>query len=166
MGMKYWRSVVFGNGGCHSCGNFAWRWAACLAAMAILATGCKPKAAVENETRPPSSGNYFATPFQTESEFIVQAVVTDLAEQIFYAATRELPEPKKFLVTVTEKPGSPQDAPVYSVKVCFDAKHPELKSELAINGPIWSPAVYQDVAERLAASDQVHGRDPKVLDHL
>ena len=111
-----------------------------------LATGCKPKA--PPETAAPR--RYFQTPFQSESQFIVETIVSDLAEQMYYAANHQLPEAKYFSVAATEKPGSPDDAPVYALQINLDQKHAGLKLDLNVNGPIWSPAVYRDVAVMLA----------------
>lgn len=111
-----------------------------------LATGCKPKA----PTRTTTSPGYFQTPFQSESQFIVEAIVSDLAEQMYCAATHRLPEKKSFSVTAMEKPGSPPDAPVYELQINLDQKHAGLKLDLNVNGPIWSPGVYREVAAALA----------------
>ena len=118
----------------------------------LVASGCKPTASTPTESSvpPASSSGYFQTPFQSESQFIVEAIVADLAEQMFYAATRRLPEPKYFSVSATEKPGSPPDAPVYELQINLDLKHPNLKLDLNVNGPIWSPRVYRDLATKLA----------------
>ena len=110
-----------------------------IAVAAGLAAGCKPK--------PPST--YFKTQFQNESQFIVEAIVSDLAEQMFYAKFHRLPDQKRFLVAATEKPGSPSDAPVYEMQIRLTSTQ-TLKSEVDVNGPIWSPEVYQGVAEDLA----------------
>lgn len=112
-----------------------------------LATGCKPKAPTQT-----SSSGYFQTPFQSESQFIVEAIVSDLAEQMYSAATHRLPEKKYFSVSATEKPGSPPDAPMYELQINLDQKHAGLKLDLNVNGPIWSPVVYHDLAAALAQS--------------
>ena len=57
--------------------NFA-RGLFCTFLVVAIATGCKPKASPESA--------YFKTPFQSESQFIVYAIVSDLAEQIYYVA--------------------------------------------------------------------------------
>jgi tetratricopeptide (TPR) repeat protein len=111
-----------------------------------LATGCKPKA----PTRTTTSPGYFQTPFQTESQLIVEAIVSDLAEQMYYVVNHRLPEKKGFSVTAMEKPGSPPDAPVYELQINLDQKHAGLKLDLNVNGPIWSPGVYREVAAALA----------------
>ncbi|MGA2241677.1 MAG: tetratricopeptide repeat protein [Verrucomicrobiota bacterium] len=118
----------------------------CILLAMCFAIGCKPK----SSAKPGNQSAYFQTPFQTESQFIVDAVVADLAEQMVYAASHRLPDRKYFSVTATEKPGSPKDAPVYAVQIRLDPKSSDLKLEVNVNGPIWSPAVYQAVAEELA----------------
>src|SRR5258707_5503417 len=85
----------------------------------IFTPGCKPKASSQAAASPDA---YFHTPFQSESQFIVEAIVSDLAEQTYYAATRQLPVKKYFSVTATEKPDSPIDAPVYELQVSLDER--------------------------------------------
>src|SRR6266568_4291711 len=115
-----------------------------------LVAGCKPKSSAPSPAAPASVGGYFHTPFQSECEFIVQAIVSDLAEQMFYAANHRLPDEKSFSVTATEKPGSSRDEPVYALQVRLDSKQPELKCDVAIKGPIWSAQGYEEVAIQLA----------------
>ena len=121
--------------------------AASVLLVAGLMVGCKPKAlgAADGSAR---AGNYFQTSFQSECQFIVQAIVSDLAEQIYYAANHRLPDAKTFSVTATEKPGSPVDAPEYELQINLGSK--PVKSDLVVNGPIWSPQVYQAIARQLA----------------
>ena len=118
----------------------------CVLTAITLATGCKPKAPIQTAT----SSGCLQTPFQSESQFIVEAIVSDLAEQIYYATTHRLPEKKYFSVIATEKPGSPPDAPVYDLQINLDEKHAGLKLDVNVNGPIWSPGVYHDLAAALA----------------
>jgi len=118
----------------------------CVLTAITLATGCKPKAPIQTAT----SSGCFQTPFQSESQFIVEAIVSDLAEQIYYATTHRLPEKKYFSVIATEKPGSPPDAPVYDLQINLDEKHAGLKLDVNVNGPIWPPGVYHDLAAALA----------------
>ena len=118
----------------------------CFLLAVILTPGCKPKSENGN------SSNYFKTPFQDECQFIVESVVSDLAEQMFYAKFHQLPDPKVFSVIATEIPGLSLDEPVYEVQIHLDPKLSVLKSEVDVNGPIWSPEVYQEVTEALANS--------------
>jgi hypothetical protein len=122
----------------------------CLLLAAGLAAGCKPKSSTPPPAGPPSAAGYFQTPFQSECEFIVSAMVGDLAEQMYYAANHRLPDEKSFSVTATEKFGSSLDEPVYALQIRLDPKLAELKCDVTINGPIWSPQVYQGVATQLA----------------
>lgn len=128
--------------------------AACVVLALVLASGCKRQPpAANSETasaNPESPPSYFQTPFHEESQFIVEAIVSDLAEQMFYAASHRLPDTNYFQVTATRKPGSFLDAPVYELEVRFDGKQDALNSEVNVNGPIWSPAVYRDVATSIA----------------
>jgi tetratricopeptide (TPR) repeat protein len=131
-----------------------------LLTMGILA-GCKPKSSATPDDGPANAAGYFQTPFQSECEFIVQAIVSDLAEQMYYAANHRLPDKKSFSITATEKSGTPVDEPVYALQIRLDAKHPELKFDITINGPIWSPQVYQDVAKQLAQAVALSPGSPK-----
>ena len=124
-----------------------------------LATGCKPKAPIQTAT----SSGCFQTPFQSESQFIVEAIASDLAEQIYYATTHRLPEKKYFSVIATEKPGSPPDAPVYDLQINLDEKHAGLKLDVNVNGPIWSPGVYHDLAAALGNGVRLHGISAEVV---
>ena len=121
-----------------------------------LAIGCnrfdnsKSSLAVElatNEKTEPAG--YFTTPFQDESQFIVETILSDLAEQVFYAKHHQLPDKKDFSVRALEKPGSPLDAPVYAVKIALGSGQPVLQTELKVSGPIWSPEVYRDATAAL-----------------
>ncbi len=120
----------------------------CVITAVILATGCKP----ESPSEQPSSSGYFKTQFQSESQFIVEAIVSDMAEQMYYAEKYQLPDQKYFSVIATEKPASPLDAPIYNVRIILDKRHASLKMDLNVNGPIWSPDVYHDLATALAGA--------------
>lgn len=73
-----------------------------LLVAAGVMVGCKPKA-----SPPPvvSSGGdgYFHTSFQSECQFIVQAIVSDLAAQMVYAAKHELPSKQAGTVIATDR---------------------------------------------------------------
>ncbi|MGB8356478.1 MAG: tetratricopeptide repeat protein, partial [Chthoniobacteraceae bacterium] len=107
------------------------------------------------------SGPYFKTQFQEESQFIVETIVSDVAEQMFYAKNHRLPDPKVFAVHAVEKAGSPQDQPVYAVSVVFASDHAPLQADLKIDGPIWSPEVYGGIVAQLAKE---MGADPAAAD--
>jgi tetratricopeptide (TPR) repeat protein len=115
----------------------------CILTAILLTTGCQPKS-------PPQASGYFQTSFQSESQFIVEAIVSDLAEQIYYAANHRLPEKKYFSVSATETADSTQDVPVYELRINLDRKHAGLKFNVKVQVPIWSPDVYGDLAAALA----------------
>lgn len=136
---------------------------------AILAAGCRHKSA------PPVVNHfygYFKTPFQTESRFIVDSIVSDLAEQMYYAHFHRLPSPEHVLVTSREKNGSPRNAPVYEIKIFLHTNQPPLQADIDVNGPIWSPAIYQAVTKQLADAvgmapdNPVHSNDTSLLAKL
>jgi hypothetical protein len=116
--------------------------------LAFVALGCNRKP--ESSQQSVSSGGYFQTPFQSESQFIVEAIVSDLAEQMFFAVHHRLPDKNHFLVRATEKAGSTADVPLYNLQIRLEPKKSDIQMELKIDGPIWSAEVYQGVAEALA----------------
>jgi hypothetical protein len=122
---------------------------ACIVLAMGFAAGCKPKSSTVS-AKPANPSAHFQTSFQTESQFIVEAIVSDLAEQMYYAAFHRLPDQRHFSVTAVEKPGSSWDKPVYALQIRLDPKQSYLKLDVTIDGPIWFPAVYQTVAKELA----------------
>jgi len=75
---------------------------ACLLALAFITGGCKHKA-----PNPVVTGDgYFKTEFQTEGEFVVDAIVSDLAEQMYFAKFHRLPDQKGFAVVAKENGGT------------------------------------------------------------
>jgi tetratricopeptide (TPR) repeat protein len=90
------------------------------------------------------------TPFYNEAQYVVQTIVTDLAEQIFFGAAHHLPKSNDFLVSVTERLGSTPEALIYDVAIRCGAPAKDLKFELPMNGAIWSPAIYQELATQIA----------------
>ncbi len=119
---------------------------ACLAAS--LSTGCKPSGTAAQT----KSAGYFKTDFQDESQFIVKNIVADLAEQIYYAKFHRLPAASQFEVSATETLDSAFAAPTYELQINLDDKLRGLKIKLKVNGPLWSPEVYDGVAKTLASA--------------
>jgi hypothetical protein len=120
--------------------------------LAVVLEGCKPKTAGGTASGAAQS----ELPFRDESQAVVHAIVSDLAEEVFYAAFHRLPNPKQFSVALAEKPNSSQDAPVYEVQIRLESKTQPVKLELSMDGPIWSPAVYRGVADELARVSGLH----------
>ncbi len=115
-------------------------------ASALNFTHCEP---AHGTGRTTSSG-YFQTDFQDESQFIVENITADLAEQIYYAKFHHPPEAKNFFISATETPDSSFGAPTYELEIDLDVNHRGIKNKLNINGPIWSPEVYEALATQLA----------------
>jgi len=107
-------------------------------------TGCHRSGGGAN-----GSANYFNTSFQEESQFIVEAIVSDVAEELYFVKNRELPDAKNFSVVATGQPSS-ADAPIYNVRIHWDRRQPDVTITLNVKQPIWSPALYDDVAAALA----------------
>lgn len=110
----------------------------CIALVAGF-EGCKPK--------PPDQ-----SAFGDESQYVVESIVSDIAEQVYYAANHSLPDTKYLLVVATEETNSPLDAPVYDLQIRLNPKQSDLHLKINVNGPLWSPLVYQKVTETLAAA--------------
>ena len=118
----------------------------CFCLILNFITGCKPSGTAGHN----KSAGYFQTDFQDESQFIVENIVTDLAEQIYFAKFHRLPDAGHFWVSATEAAGSSFGSPTYDLEIDLDTKLRGLKAKLEVNGPIWSPAVYDGVAKMLA----------------
>ncbi len=118
----------------------------------VFAAGCHRSTDSSAGTggAPARTAAKFSTPFQDEPQFLVETIVSNLAEHVFYARNSRLPEPKEFSVVATEKPGAPAAAPAYNLEINLGAKLQKIHVELNVDGPIWSPEVYQPVAAALA----------------
>jgi tetratricopeptide (TPR) repeat protein len=112
--------------------------------IVTFACGCKPS----NKVVRPSG--YFKTDFQDESQFIVETIASDLAEQVYYAKFHRLPDTRSFQVSAIETADSSFSAPTYELEINLDNKFNGLKTKLDINGSIWSPEVYDGVGKMLA----------------
>src|ERR1700722_17622234 len=117
-----------------------------LAALTLSLAGCKQS---HTTTRTPAS-NYFQTDFQDESQFIVENIISDVAEQIYYAKFQRLPDKNSFSVSANETANSSFSTPTYDVLVNLDSQHHDFKTTLNVNGPIWSPEVYDNLTAQLA----------------
>jgi len=111
--------------------------------------GCNKSSPSASSHSLPASKSYFKTVWQDESQFIVQTIITDLAEMAFFAKHKNVPPPQHFLVMVQEKPDSSIDSPTYSIQITFDKSTPAIKYDLAVNGPIWSPEVYSNMVRTI-----------------
>ncbi len=105
---------------------------------------------------------HFKTHFQDESQFIVETVLTDLAEMAAYAKGNRLPT--ELSVTAEERSDSEFRTPSYDVKIVF-GKNGVVTKPLRVSQPIWSPALYEDFAKTLAGGAPVvtNKHDPNDL---
>src|SRR5947208_1798363 len=100
----------------------------------LLVQGCRQKGSTDK----PPPGAYFKTHFQDESQFIVEALITDLAEMIYYAQHKSIPE--RLSVSAVETKGTAFRKPVYAVHVDFGSKIPSVSAVVRVDRPIWEPA--------------------------
>jgi tetratricopeptide (TPR) repeat protein len=128
-----------------------------LSVVAGLFSGCKQTEPL-SESRP-SVVQLESPQFQTESQFVVHAIVSDLAEQIYFARFHRLPIQKRSSVVVTETGGT-KDAPVYALQIRLDPKM-DVRLELKMDGPIWSSEVYRSTAQRLAEAVRLRASVPR-----
>lgn len=94
--------------------------------------------------------NYFKTPYQDESQYIVETVISDVAEQIYFAKYHRLPDAGVFSVVAAEATNSPVDSPKYDLVVDLDQSHRGLKLRLNVDAAIWSPEIYDAIATGIA----------------
>lgn len=107
-------------------------------------TGCN------HSTQSSRFSGYFQTHWQDESQFIVEDTVSDIAEQIYYAKFHRLPAAKWFSVAAMETANSPFGQPSYALQIDLDKGHRGFKATLNVNGPIWSPEIYESLTKQLA----------------
>src|SRR5436190_2732954 len=131
-----------------------------LLALLLASTSCKKDedtlserlaaASTNKSARNHSEFGYFQTEFQDESQFIVQTILTDLAEMAVLAKTPNVTDSNAFSIRVTEKPNSPLGSPAYAAKLKLPQAAP-LTCDLLVKRPIWAPEVYLDVLEKIGS---------------
>ena len=104
----------------------------------------------------------FATPWQEESQFIVQTIATDLTEMMMFAKSGRAPAQKDLSIQVSEAAGSHDGAFVYRVAL------PDLQMtvDLPISAAIWAPSVYQPLVQALAQKLALKGSNPALADDM
>jgi hypothetical protein len=115
--------------------------------------------------QPVQKNAYFKTHFQNESQFIVETIVSDLAEQVYYAKHRRLPDAQQFsVVSVLKDYGNDfpdESTPRYEITISFETNRPGLRAALQVNGPIWSPKIYAGLATMLATNAGLNVGGPR-----
>ena len=90
----------------------------------------------------PSSSAYFKTHFQTEGQFIVESVLTDVAEMAWFAKTHLPPKAGEISVAADETADSQFDVPKYAVTITTPKG--DVKTTVTVNGMLWSADVYTE----------------------
>ena len=93
-----------------------------------------------NSPAAPWSAAYFKTHFQTEGQFIVESILTDVAEMAWFAKTHTPPKAGEISVAADETADSQFDVPKYAVTI--STPKGEVKTTLIVNGMMWSADVY------------------------
>jgi tetratricopeptide (TPR) repeat protein len=119
----------------------------CLLCLGAGLLGCGQKASEDGAPAASAGQPYFQTQFQDESQFIVESIVTDIAEMAFCAKNHTPPPPGKTSVAATESSDSPFGAPKYQIRITLPKG--TIKSKLEVNGPIWSPEVYAAITKQI-----------------
>lgn len=109
----------------------------------------------------PIVGN-FATPWQEESQFIVQTIATDLTEMMVFAKSGRPPGKQAEAIQVSEAPGSRDDALIYRVTL----PDPQLTVDLPLSAAIWAPSVYQPLVQALAQKLALKGSSAAPADEM
>lgn len=130
----------------------------------LLAVSCKPTPG-ERETiqsapaHPPATRPQFPrlasfkTPFQTEAQFIIQAIATDVVEQLFFAARHRAPTGSDLAIE-TAPLGGPPDAPVFEMRARLEGK--TIIYRESVTGPIFSPDIYAGYCAAVAETLGLH----------
>jgi len=118
---------------------------ACLTILVVLfISGCNRQPGSEaGDAEAPRSDGYFRTHFQDESQFIVETIITDLAEMASFQREKQIS--RGLSVAVSERGDSEFRKPAYDIH--FQIGGLELKpAVIKINRPIWSPSLYGPMA--------------------
>jgi tetratricopeptide (TPR) repeat protein len=130
---------------------------ACPIAVCLLfiagGLGCKPEQTASSNSGQPKPSQaagtaYFKTPFQDESQFVVENITADIAEMVYFARNHRLPDRKLLSVTAEESGGTP-DAPAYNVTV-KPGTSSAVHITVTLSGPIWSAGVYAALTAAIA----------------
>jgi hypothetical protein len=99
----------------------------------------------------PHRAGYFKTPWQEESQYIVETILQDVAEMAFYARTRQVPSPEEITVEAKETTNSSVDAPIYAVaiKLPKSAALSSVNFDVNVSSAIWSEEVYHEASQKI-----------------
>jgi hypothetical protein len=106
-----------------------------------------PHATIAVVPKKPRSPN-FQTPWQDESQYIVETISADLAEMAYYAKYKQPLAEASFPVDAVEKPARTDDQLAYYVTVRLGSAG-DVTCEVPLSAGIWSPAAYRALVQAL-----------------
>ena len=109
-----------------------------------------PVVAVPQKPSPPD----FQTPWQDESQYIVETVGADLAEMAYYARYRRPLTETNFPVNAVEEPARPGVPLAYHIIVGL-GNDGNIDTEVSLSAGIWSPTSYRPLVQALFAKLQL-----------
>ena len=132
-------------------------FAALAVVIATLTNGCSRGNAKPNPSdakaaaKPkPTTNRLFATAFQTETEYVVSAIASDIYEQLAFAALKTVPHPTEWPIVASTVVATNRDCPTLELVGLIGKGSTRFSSQVTVNGPIWSPKVYADLAKQMA----------------
>lgn len=117
-------------------------------------------------TQVETADKLFKTPFNSEAQFIVETITTDLAEQVYFGKNHRLASPGEFSLRTTEKMQPFAEGLYFHLSLSLGTNGPAVESDLAINGPIWAPDVFWEVAKALAKRIGLEARETQKSSQL
>ena len=121
--------------------------------LAATLGGCRHSDNATSGQVPPVQGtryHYFKTQFQDETQYIVETIAADVAEQVYYAKNHRLPDASKFSVHAATHAGTRFRHPIYDVIVDYGDGRAPLDTVVEIDGPIWAAECYKGLTSALA----------------
>ena len=106
----------------------------------------------------------FETSWQEESQYIVESIITDLAEMVACAKSQPVFEPHPISVKTTFKTNSLSGALVYDVELTIPKSKSPIKFDLRIDRAIWSPEVYAGLTKAIFDSAGLQPSDSATPD--
>jgi tetratricopeptide (TPR) repeat protein len=133
-------------------GFYAWAVPACLS-LAAGGFACKREQTSASDSgqgtpQQAARSGFFKTPFQNESQFVIENITADIAEMVCFARKHRLPDPKLLSVDA-EETGGTTDAPAYNVTVQFGSSF-SARAVVTSLGSIWSEEAYGQLTAAIA----------------
>lgn len=117
-------------------------------ATLISLTACTRNEPNKTRGQVPPPARAFDTHWQTESQFIVESTVIDLAGMAYFGKYNRALQPEQLEVNALELQGSEGEPPKYQLHLSYPSAF-DIEMNLAVTGSIWAPELYSDVVKRL-----------------